>query len=144
MSTSAPTLTGHCLCGAVSYRIDAEPVMTIICHCDDCQRSSGSPYSLNVIVPRDALSIEEDGTLATYETTGTDTGEPRERKFCSRCGSTMLTLLNEMPEMAAVKGGTLDDRSSLVPEMEIWAERAHPWIADGAERGVMPRGLPSS
>lgn len=38
-------LTGHCLCGAVTYSIDVDaPLITGYDHCDDCQRQSGSTY----------------------------------------------------------------------------------------------------
>ena len=48
-------MTGHCLCGAVSYSAEAEPVVQAVCHCADCQRQSGSPYTVIVGVPRAAL-----------------------------------------------------------------------------------------
>lgn len=37
--------TGHCLCGAVTYVVNvSEPDLVAYCHCDDCQRQSGSTY----------------------------------------------------------------------------------------------------
>lgn len=138
-------LTGHCLCGAVSYRCAADPLMTLMCHCDDCQRASGSPFSLNVVVPKAALELEGEASLKRYETVGSDTGAKRERAFCATCGSTMFTFLGDMPDLAVLKAGTLDDRSQIVPQVEIWATRAHAWLsADDAERRVLERGLPAS
>ena len=32
MSPASVPLTGHCLCGAVTYRADAEPVVQAVCH----------------------------------------------------------------------------------------------------------------
>ena len=38
-------ITGHCLCKAVTYSIDAEnPNAVAYDHCDDCQRYTGSTY----------------------------------------------------------------------------------------------------
>ena len=37
-------LSGHCLCGAVKYTVDTEPLVVGYDHCDDCQRQSGSTY----------------------------------------------------------------------------------------------------
>lgn len=43
--TSKMPLTGHCLCKAVTYKVDVdEPILTGYDHCDDCQRQSGSTY----------------------------------------------------------------------------------------------------
>lgn len=38
------TLTGGCLCGAVRYSLDAnaEPLYSVICHCQNCKKSSGT------------------------------------------------------------------------------------------------------
>jgi hypothetical protein len=52
------TLTGHCLCKAVTYTVDVDaPLLTGYDHCDDCQRQSGSTYceSLSSIPPLCAI-----------------------------------------------------------------------------------------
>lgn len=38
------TLTGGCLCGAVRYSLEAnaEPLYSVICHCWNCKKSSGT------------------------------------------------------------------------------------------------------
>ena len=41
---------GNCLCGAVRYRLTAEPLVTRICWCRDCQRISANG-TVNAIVP---------------------------------------------------------------------------------------------
>jgi hypothetical protein len=89
------TRTGHCLCGAVSYRFEGEPAAVVLCHCDDCQRHSGAAFSVNVIVLRSALEI--DGSPRVHETTGAENGNARERLFCGDCGSPMFTMLAEQP-----------------------------------------------
>jgi hypothetical protein len=143
MSTPTP-ITGHCLCGNVSYEVDGEPMAVLLCHCEDCQRQSGAAYSVNVVVDRDSLHMTG-GQPKTFETVGADSGEPRERKFCPECGSPVITMLAEMGDVAVIKAGTLDDRSWLEPQMELFTDNAHPWVhdADAPERGMFPRSLPS-
>lgn len=46
---NAPFVTGHCLCGAVSYVIKGASVGTGQCHCKDCQRASGTPVGARPI-----------------------------------------------------------------------------------------------
>jgi hypothetical protein len=53
-----PRIAGGCLCGAVRYRSQAEPVMQVICHCKTCQKNSGSAFSMNVAVPQDTLELD--------------------------------------------------------------------------------------
>ena len=135
-------LDGHCLCGSSGYTCgDAEPVLTFICHCRDCQRSTGGPASLNVVVPRDAVELSGDG-LGAHKTYAEDGGAERERWFCSRCGSPLVVLLDDLP-FAVIKAGTLDDPSGLEPTQEIWTDSAHAWFHADAERVQHARGLPS-
>ncbi|RSL40836.1 hypothetical protein CEP51_016649, partial [Fusarium floridanum] len=51
-------LAGHCLCKAVTYTVDMdEPLLVGYDHCDDCQRQSGSTYSLVGVVKKDWLAM---------------------------------------------------------------------------------------
>jgi hypothetical protein len=137
------SLSGHCLCGAVSYRCDAEPVVTALCHCDDCQHQTGTTFSIVVVVPSQALEIEGE-SLATYETVGRESGAQRERKFCSNCGSPIATLMADMPDLAVLKAGTLDDRSWLQPTLEIYGDSAQEWFPESDERRRFPGGIPAA
>jgi hypothetical protein len=119
----APTpITGRCLCGAVTYRVDADPVAHAVCHCTDCQRQTGSPFSVIVGVPRDALSVEGD-TVATFATNDGKT----ERSFCSACGTPLFSVGTVVPQLAFVKAGSLDDASWVEPALEVWTSSAQPW-----------------
>ncbi|MTD45927.1 hypothetical protein GKE82_16945 [Conexibacter sp. W3-3-2] len=138
---SDPNIVGGCLCGAVRYTATADPAAVALCHCKDCQRQSGAPFSLNVLIEDASLVIE--GDVKVYGTTGTGTGQPRERKFCGDCGSPILTTLAEMPGMAAIKAGTLDDPSWLEPELELWVDRRQPWVLGSEDRGEFATDLPT-
>ena len=128
-------ITGRCLCGAVSYSVDAEPVVQAVCHCTDCQRQTGNPFSVIVGVPRDAFEVEGD-TIATYTTTGEDHGGDTERSFCSECGAPVFSNAAVMPEMTFLKAGSLDDASWLQPAAEVWTSSAQPWAPqfEGAQQ----------
>jgi hypothetical protein len=127
---STPTVTrqrtGHCLCGAIRYSFDADPEAVVLCHCGECQRHTGSAFSVNVLIPRAALEIT--GTPATYQTTGTENGHLRDRLFCPHCGTPIFTILHERPTLIIVKAGTLDDPSGLNPVAEVWCRRSQDWL----------------
>ena len=36
---------GGCACGAIRYECSAEPLLSEICYCRDCQRSSGNAFA---------------------------------------------------------------------------------------------------
>jgi hypothetical protein len=134
-------LDGRCLCGSVTYECEGEPMATLLCHCTDCQKQTGTAFSIVVGVERDALVIRGD-SLASFTTIGEDTKAAVHRQFCSACGSPIASLPDLTPDLAFIKAGTLDDTSWLEPEMEIWCRSAHPWVTFDAERrGQFARSL---
>lgn len=51
------TLTGHCLCKAVTYTVDVDaPLITGYDHCDDCQRQTGSTYCASALAQAPQIS----------------------------------------------------------------------------------------
>ena len=56
-------IEGGCRCGQVRFRIDAQPMMTMACHCRGCRQMSGSAFSLNVAVPSAALAVTRGETV---------------------------------------------------------------------------------
>jgi len=119
-------VVGGCLCGKIRYTSAAEPVMTAICHCKNCQKQAGTAFSIIVAVPKGTLSIT--GPLKTYNETGSS-GKPVHRNFCPECGSPITTDVEAMPDLVFIKAGTLDDTSALAPTMEIFCDSAQPWTA---------------
>jgi hypothetical protein len=138
--TDAPRpITGRCLCGSVTYSADAEPVVQAVCHCTDCQRQTGNPFSVIVGVPRAAFNVEGN-TLASFATTGEDHGEDTERNFCSACGSPVFSIASVMPEVTFIKAGSLDDASWLQPAVEVWTSSAQPWAPHFENAAQVERG----
>jgi Glutathione-dependent formaldehyde-activating enzyme len=57
-------IEGGCLCGKVRYSADVEPTFVGVCHCKNCQKGTGTAFSVVVALPTPALSVQ--GTLRTY------------------------------------------------------------------------------
>ena len=120
--------TGRCLCGAVSYDLTGDLIATAVCHCSHCQRQSGGAFSVNLIAHESQLHV--DGELRTFE----DRGEHGDdvyvrRRFCSVCGSPIVSELAKSAGIIAVKAGTLDDTSGVLPTVEAWCVDRQPWVS---------------
>ncbi|CAI6333168.1 unnamed protein product [Periconia digitata] len=48
---------GSCLCGAITYTLTGEPVTTVLCHCRNCQKSSGSSFQANLFYKQEVDSL---------------------------------------------------------------------------------------
>jgi hypothetical protein len=85
MTAITTPFLGGCACGAIRYESTTEPVMMLHCHCRDCQRSSGGPFSSFVIVPTEAFKLLE-GSLR-FHASPSERGGKTHRGFCPECGS---------------------------------------------------------
>ena len=127
---SRPTLPpaeapGACLCGRVRYRATTARARAIVCHCRDCQRQSGSAFSVLLAMPATDLAI--DGALSTFDSTAAS-GRVVSRRFCAHCGTPVLSVSPGRPGVVALKAGTLDDPAWLVPRLHLWCASAQPWV----------------
>lgn len=119
--------TGRCLCGAVSYELTGDLIATAVCHCDHCQRQGGSAFSVNLVAHESQLTVS--GTLSTYEETGENNdGVYVRRRFCAACGSPIVSEIAMSEGIVAVKAGTLDDKSDVLPTVEVWCVDRQPWV----------------
>jgi hypothetical protein len=134
-------IDGGCLCGQVRYSANADPAFSGVCHCKNCQKQSGTAFSVVIAVPKSALTIR--GHLKTYQDHG-DSGQPVLRKFCPECGSPILTDVAFMPDLAIIKAGTLDDTSWLDPKMHIFCDSAQGWSPIPASGQQFAKGPPRS
>lgn len=134
-------IKGSCLCGSVSYESSSEPLMVATCHCTHCQKQSGSAFSVNIAVPKESVSLSGE-SLREFEDTGTASGVPMLRKFCSACGSPILSEVLAAGGMNFIKAGTLDDNSWVVPGAEIWCDSRVDWGTVSAEAPKMPANPP--
>jgi hypothetical protein len=75
-----------------------------VCHCKNCQKQTGSAFSVLVGVPKSALSIQ--GTIKTFRDTG-GSGQAVERNFCQECGSPIFTDAAAISDVMFIKAGTI-------------------------------------
>ncbi|MEA2495932.1 MAG: hypothetical protein QOJ29_3843 [Thermoleophilaceae bacterium] len=122
----AKEMSGRCLCGSITYELTSEPFAQALCHCEDCQRQTGTAFSVVIGLRRDAFTVEGN-TLASIDTTGDVHGTATHRHFCSACGSPIFSVVDAQPDVVYVKAGTLDDKSWLEPNAEVFTRSAQPW-----------------
>ena len=113
-------IEGGCLCGAVRYESDAEPLFAVNCHCRHCQMTSGSTHLPGIGLPAAAFSLT--GDVTWYKITN-DRGGTSMRSFCPTCGTPIMGQI-EGEELVFLHAITLDDPSVFTPQMDIFASSA--------------------
>ena len=77
--------TGGCLCGAVGYYFDAEPIASVHCHCKDCQKATGSGFATVFGLADSDVNIEGRQALNEY-TVSAQSGQSLRRTAVYRGG----------------------------------------------------------
>ncbi|MBV1905233.1 MAG: GFA family protein [Pseudomonadales bacterium] len=119
-------LEGACQCGNVTYALNDNPVMTYACHCSDCQKRTGSAFSMGMIISANSIAIK--GALSSWARTS-DSGNINTRYSCKSCGNIIYGVGSFTPEVFKLQPGTLDDTSDVSPEVHLWTVSAQPWVS---------------
>jgi hypothetical protein len=127
--------TGGCLCGGVRYGITWPPEIVYTCHCTDCQRLTGSAFSMALLVADEAFRLS--GLDPRPLQNSANNGRTNTRWLCPECG----TWICSGPEpgtappgaLRATRAGTLDDTSWLRPTVHFWTRSKQPWV-------ILPEG----
>jgi hypothetical protein len=117
--------TGTCQCGEVRYVVKSEPIITVACHCRDCQKLSASAFSLTMLIPAESFELIS-GNLQVFERP-VESGGSALCYFCSTCGNRVYHGSPQLPGYYRLKPGGLDDTSKILPQAHVWTSRAQPW-----------------
>ena len=116
-------LEGECLCSATRFRINGEPLFTHACHCLDCQKRSGSAFSLSTSVLESDLEMILGETVIHPKTV---VGK-YQLHICSEC-QTRLWIARSGSRVLLVRSGVLSDASEIRPQAHIYAHRKQQWL----------------
>ena len=123
----ADGVTGGCRCGQLRYSIAAvQPLPSYVCHCLDCQKSTGSAFADQVVVAADSFTLT--GESVPMER-ASSSGGVTSYFICPACHSRIGSRNSARPAMVLVRGGSLDDPAPLRPFAHLWVRRKRAWIA---------------
>lgn len=113
---------GHCRCSGVEVAITGEAVLSVLCHCNDCQRSTGSAVLASVGFADEDVTWTSKSTLGEY-VAGTCT-----RLFCNQCGSPIAQRHESAPEKIFFNTGFMDEPNDFPPTYHTFAGQQLDWL----------------
>ena len=116
---------GGCSCGAVRYRLTSDPLFVHCCYCLNCQRQTGSAFAINVLVEADRVELLAGEPQAVPVPRS---GSKKQRIF--RCPTCQVAVFSTYTRATVrfVRAGTLDDPSSIEPDVHIYTRSKLPWV----------------
>jgi hypothetical protein len=127
------TREGGCACGEVRYRLTSDPLFTHCCHCLNCQRQTGSAFVINLLIEADRVEVlaREPQPVPVPRDDGSE-------QLIFRCPTCQVAVFSQYtrPEVRFVRGGTLDEPSSIEPDVHIFTKSKLPWV-------TLPESVPA-
>jgi hypothetical protein len=126
---------GGCACGALRYRLMAEPLIVHACHCRDCQRLTGGAFALNIWIERRFVEADHPPLASAMLTAGS--GKPHEVFRCPECATALWSKYHAAPgDTVLLRAGTLDHPEAVTPDVHIFTRSKLPWVE-------LPAGVPA-
>ena len=131
----AETYGGGCSCGAVRFRLTAQPMFVHCCHCRDCQKQTGSAFAINALIETDRIELLAGAPEAV--SMPTDSGRPHDIYRCPHCKVAVWSDYGRRPYLRFVRVGALDAPAAITPDVHIYTRSKLPWVA-------LPANVPAS
>ena len=123
--------TGGCLCGALRYEAEGEPLYAGYCFCTDCRKASGSGFI--PFLGLAAAGVRLIGPVQSHTSIGAHGGTAT-RNMCPTCGGLVFGGEVGVSDSYTVYAGSLDDPSTFKPTVAIFNARRPDWVP-------LPEGL---
>lgn len=119
-------LTGQCLCGAVTFEVDAPDDHLGDVHysySEASRRANGSAFAASVPVPLDRYRLLSGSDVITeYESSPGNI-----RAFCSKCGSPVYGKRSSDPDHIRIRLGTMELKAKATLTAHVWTSQTPPW-----------------
>ena len=127
--------TAQCACGQVSAVVEGDPIKVFVCHCDYCQKRTGSVFGVTCYYPHERI-LELNGKTRVFAESANSIGIQYE--FCPNCGTTVHwsygpAMVKKYPALSQYRGfavGCFADKSFPGPDIEVQRQYAHSWVPD--------------
>ncbi|KAH6656905.1 Mss4-like protein [Truncatella angustata] len=82
---------GHCLCRNIEVTSEIEPKAIVACSCTSCQACSASAFTINLVYPKDSITVSKGKDHLKVFKEKADSGNDVFRHFCDICGNAIYT-----------------------------------------------------
>jgi hypothetical protein len=125
-AVSQKTIGGSCLCGAVSFEVEAPTSKFVHCHCSRCRKATGTAFASNIYVEpfqltwksgRDAIERYDHVAARSFA-----------KWFCRNCGCPMPRV-SRSGRTVVIPAGSLDQSPIDRPRAHIFWDSRVSWVS---------------
>lgn len=115
---------GSCLCGSAVIRVTGTPEFSVLCFCQDCQRTSGGGHLPQAAFVKGRVDIAGPCKIFRWKS---DAGNDLTLTFCSECGSPIAKTTSKMQGYVLIAVGLLEDQSIFDAPFHAYVEGCQDW-----------------
>jgi hypothetical protein len=130
------TRIAQCCCGALWAEASGDPALIAACHCEQCQRRTGSAFGVIAFFPVEQVRTQGRSNVFTREG---QKGRKLRFHFCPNCGTTVFWEADFRPGQIGIAVGAFADSSFPAPTVSAWEQSKHPWINLRCELVQLPQ-----
>jgi hypothetical protein len=119
-----PSLTGHCLCGRVRFRVATPPTDAGYCHCTRCQRRTGTAASAQAWIDGAGFELVS-GAELVKAWRHPDGGF--EKAFCRECGAHLFSRNPDDHTQMSIRMSAFDGDPGVRPSQRNFVAYAAAW-----------------
>ena len=131
------TIGAACQCGQLAVTVPGPTFAVVACHCQACQKRSGSPFGQAAFYPHAAVAITGQAKRFTRPTSADGQFD---QFFCPDCGTTVYMRGTKNPEMTGIPIGLFTDPQAMKPVLSVWEDHRHSWVEITTAMKRFPQG----
>ncbi len=117
-------IKGGCLCGEVQFELKRHLQDRMVCYCSVCRKLSGSGLGAYGRIKKDQLVwLKGEQLLNVYQQNSNS-----QRRFCSVCGSYLLSTHRLAPDNYYISLGAIEDVDNSRLEYQQFVGSKVPWV----------------
>lgn len=116
----------QCQCGQLSAEVTGDTDQVFMCHCEMCQRRSGSAFHIGAWYPQSDVAVT--GEAREYRRVG-DAGAEVYFRFCPECGTTVIYGAPELfSDRVGIPVGCFADPDFPIAKISLFERSKHRWV----------------
>ena len=114
---------GSCLCGEVSFEIEGDFQQFFLCHCEYCQKDTGSAHAANLFSTSASIQwLSGKSNIQNF----TLPSSRHMKSFCKTCGSALPNLQME-GKLLVVPAGCINGGVNMRPDAHLFLGSKAQW-----------------
>lgn len=114
--------SGRCLCGALQFTVQGDPLWVAHCHCLSCRRNTGCAVATFIGYPVEKVEFTH-GARAFY-----NSSPGVSRGFCKKCGTPISYEAERFPGEIHLYVSAMENPDEFVPQRHVYCTEKISWL----------------